>query len=410
MSLTPLVTITVALLVAFVGSEVAKHFHYPRTIGQILAGALLGLPLFKEIVTEQAITHISFLAQIGVIFFFVIIGLEFDTRRLKEQRQRSFLIASSTIGIPFLCGILLAQALGYSWVTALVLGVCLSLSSATTVSQVFVEMKLLKKPLAKLLVGASILTDLFGILFLAFLLPSLEGDVESLVNVPLGMAGFVVLIWGLTKLMPLFITHIEKDESRVAEVSMVTLFGLIVAALSSQFGLGEMLGAFLAGLILQSATRHECSELCGDQKKLHKRYRKFFEKNITSLKVITLSFIIPFLFISMGLSLDLTQVFLKPGVVGTVIAVGIGAKLLAALVTRPLAHLNGAQTKVVAWTLNVRGTLELVIAELTLRFGLISSELYTALVLMVVLTTLMMPFFLRRVIQRHPRALELRAF
>lgn len=408
MTITPLIAIAFTLFVSFLFSELAKHFHYPRVLGQLIAGIVVSIPLFRFIITEEAIKNIQFLSQLGVIFLFVVIGIQTDLKKLSAEKERSLTIAFFTILVPLIAGYALGQILDYTALTSFVLGICLAISSGTTNAQVFFEMKIARKPLAKVLLGAAIFVDLFAILFMAFLIPYIQGDLSDTLQIPLKILIFTLAIWGLTKLMPLLLNHIERDESRVSEVSMISLFGLILAVLSAQLGLGEMIGAFFAGLILQQATKHHCVASCQGQEKNHRRYRRFFVKNVRILKVITMGFIIPFLFIYMGMKLDLSQVTTVPWVMLSVIGMGVLSKWVAALVTKPFAHLDWAQTDVVRWAMNARGTMELVIAELTLRYGIITSELYTALVLMVVVTTLMLPFFLKQILQRNPHVMELR--
>jgi Kef-type K+ transport system membrane component KefB len=419
MTISPLIAIAFTLLVSFLFSELAKHFHYPRVLGQLIAGIVVSIPLFRFIITEEAIKNIQFLSQLGVIFLFVVIGIQTDLKKLSAEKERSLTIAFFTILVPLIAGYALGQLLDYTALTSFVLGICLAISSGTTNAQVFFEMKIARKPLAKVLLGAAIFVDLFAILFMAFLIPYIQGDltatersgvgiVSPLLQIPLKILIFTAAIWGLTKLMPLLLNHIERDESRVSEVSMISLFGLILAVLSAQLGLGEMIGAFFAGLILQQATRHHCVASCQGQEKNHRRYRRFFVKNVRILKVITKGFIIPILLIYMGMNLDLSQVTTVPWVMLSVIGMGVLSKWVAALVTKPFVNLDWAQTDVVRWAMNARGTMELVIAELTLRYGIISSELYTALVLMVVVTTLMLPFFLKQILQRNPHVMELR--
>lgn len=408
MTITPLIAIAFTLFVSFLFSELAKHFHYPRVLGQVVGGVVLGLPWLHAIITEEALQNIQFLAQLGIIFLFVVIGVEVDFKSLKVEKQRALRIACFTILIPLLAGFFLGKVLGESNLTALVMGVCLALSSGTINAQIFLDMKVIHKPMAKVLLAAAILVDFFAILFLAFLIPYIEGNLQEVAKIPVKILGFVGLIWVLIKVMPFFVNHIEQDESRVSEVSLLTLFGLIVAVASAQLGLGEMIGAFFAGLILQWATHHECSAQCGKQNAMHQRHKKFFQKNVHTLKTITLSFIIPFLFISIGLKMDLAHIFTAPLIVFTIIGMGIASKLLGALVTKPLVDFNAAQTWIVAWGMNARGTMELVMADLALEYGLISNSIYTGLIMMVVVTILLFPFFLRRILRRHPYAMALR--
>lgn len=408
MEFNPLIPISFTLLVSFLFAEVAKHFKYPRVLGQIVAGIVVGLPVFDALMSEKALSDIAFLSKMGVIFLFLLIGMEINLAHLKAEKKRTSVVGLLTIVVPFLFGYFTAQILGYTNFTALILGMCFSVSSWTTNTQIFIEMKLMEKGLAKVIFGAAMLAELFAVLFLAFLLPIIEGDLQQIATIPVKIILFMGVIWGLTKLMPFFITHIEKDESRVAEVSLMIMFGLLVAVLSIQLGLGEIIGAFLAGLIIQLSSKHQCTDACGDQTLTHQRHRKFFIKNVGTFKVMTLSFVIPFLFIAMGLYFDLGSIAEHPFTMGLVLLAAVAGKFGGAILAQPWTHFTGPQTSIVAWGMNARGTLELVIAEIALTHGLLEPELYAALVLMVVLTSLAFPIVLKHIIKKHPRAMDLR--
>ncbi|MDP2625095.1 MAG: cation:proton antiporter [Candidatus Peregrinibacteria bacterium] len=408
MEATPLVAISFTLLISFLFSEVATHFKYPRVLGQILAGALIGLPIFKVIITEGSMMDIEFLAEIGVIFLFLVIGMEMNLEHLKAERKRSLIIGLFSIGTPLVFGYFAGQWLGYSNLTSLVIGVCLAISSEATNSQLFMEMGLIKKRLAKVLFGSALVDGLFAILFLTFLIPYLEGSIEDVAAIPIQILAFAGVIWGLTKLMPYLVNHIEKDESNVAEVAMIMIFGLLVAVLSLQLGLGEIIGALLAGMIMQGSLKHKCSETCGDLKREHQRHRRFLQRSAQSLKIMTLGFIIPFFFINMGLQLDVTTIAANPMVLAVILVAGTLGKLLAAVLAKPWTKFNWPQTSIVGWAMNSRGTLELVIAEVALTHSIIDAEVYGSLVIMVLVTTISFPFFLKAIIKKNPTAMSLR--
>jgi Kef-type K+ transport system membrane component KefB len=404
----PLLAITAVLLASFIAAELSVHFKYPRVLGQVIAGTIIGLPVFANVITESARHDIAFLAQLGVIFLFLVIGMKIDISHLKRERRQSLIVGGMSIVIPLLLGYSVGQLLGYENLTSLVIGVCLAITSEVTNSQIILEMGLMKKRLSKVIFGSAMLADLFAIIFLAFLIPFLQGDSQTIATIPVKIIGFVAVIWGLIKIMPYFVTHFEKDESNVAEVAIMIIFGLLVATLSIQLGLGEVVGAFIAGIILQISLRHKCTEMCGDQAFHHQRHIRFFRRNIKVLEVITLAFIIPFFFINMGLQLDLPSIGQFPVVVAAILLAGILGKVIGAIVVKPWTHFTWPQTTIVAAGMNSRGMIELVIAQISLQHGIITTEIYAALVVMVIVTIIAFPVVLRSMIKKYPRAMNLR--
>lgn len=404
----PLFAITLTLLISFVAAEIASYFKYPRVLGQVVAGILIGMPLFRSIITEAALMDIAFLGELGVIFLFLVIGMEINIKHLKRERKDALIIGGMSILIPLVLGYFVGKALDYSNLTSLIIGVCLSITSETSNSQIFMEMNLIKKRLARVIFGSAMLDDLFAILFLTVLIPLLQGDIQEVAAIPIKIIGFGAIIWGLIRVMPYFVTHFEKDESNVAEVSLMIIFGLLIAVLSIQLGLGEMIGAFLAGVIMQLSLRHECTEKCEGEILAHKHHIRFFKRNIGTLKVMTLGFIIPFFFINMGLQLDVGSIGQFPVVVLSVLAAAVLGKIGAAIMVKPWTRFTWPQTAILGLGMNSRGMIELVIAEIALTHAIITDEIYAALVVMVMVTMILFPISLRILTKKYPHAMDLR--
>lgn len=404
---TPLLAITFALMVSLIASEIARHFKYPRIVGQIVAGIIIGLPVFHEIMTESALADIEFLSELGIIFLFLVIGMEIDLKHLKQEKRRAIIVGGVSVAVPLVMGFYLGKWLGYENLTSLVVGVCLAITSETVNSQLFMEMNVAKKRLVKIIFGSALIADLFAILFLTFFIPVLDGDLQKIAVIPIKIIGFMAIMWGLTRVMPYFVTHFEQDESNVAEVALMSVFGLVVATLSIQLGLGEMIGAFLGGIILQASLYHKCTDLCAGEAKSHQRHIRFFKRNIQVLKIMTLGFVIPFFFINLGLKLDFESIGHAPWTVLIMVVVGIISKFIAAAGVRRWTHFNNAQTVILALGMNTRGMIGLVVAEVALENGVLNAELYGALLVTVMVTILMFPLSLRAVLKKHPRAMDL---
>jgi Kef-type K+ transport system membrane component KefB len=401
----PLTAIGFTLFISFIFSELSHHFKYPRVLGQLTAGILIGFPFFRAIIDATAVQNIEFLSELGVIFLFLVIGMEIDITKLKQERRRSTILGLVSIGVPIVMGYFAGQLLGYSEFTSLIIGVCLSITSESTNTQLFMELGLLKKRLAKVIFGAAMIDDVFAIVFLAILIPILNGDLQAAASIPIKFIAFAAVIWGLLRVMPFFVTHIEEDESNIAEVGMMVVFGLVVAILSIQLGLGAILGAFIAGVIIQISLRHECNSQCGTHKQIHRKHKEIFLKNVENLKVMTLSFIIPFFFIHMGLQLDVGAIFTHPITIGVILIAGMLGKFIAAFISKFSLKLTWAQTAIVGWGMNSRGMIELVIAELALAHEIINDEVYAALVVLVIVSIFSFPIALKKIIAKNPEAM-----
>ena len=107
-----LLVIFIALLLAYLISEIFRHFGLPRVIGQILAGVVLGIPLIKNLLfTEQIIPVFSFITNIGIILLFFFVGLEINLKKFRKNFRESSLIAVFNTLIPLTAGFLAGKFL-----------------------------------------------------------------------------------------------------------------------------------------------------------------------------------------------------------------------------------------------------------------------------------------------------------
>jgi Kef-type K+ transport system membrane component KefB len=110
--------------------------------------------------------------------------------------------------------------------------------------------------------------------------------------------------------------------------------------------------------------------------------------------------------VNIGLNFDYAYLFGNGLLIGLTVVIAFLGKILGTILVKPLSRLSLKQLYLVGWGMNSRGAVELVIALLALRHGLVTQEVFSALVAMAVITTLVFPFVLQREIRRDPRALE----
>ncbi len=387
-----LLTITIALLITFVGARIAAYFKYPPILGQFASSLILAIPFVKEtIFTQESVTVIETFAQLAIIFLLLLTGLGANINRIRQSEKESVLTALFSTATPFLSGILVGQLMGFSITTSVIIGIALSVTAEGTNIAVLLQMGKLKTRLGTILLSAGILDDVFEILFLSIVLVlAHQGGSRGLLLFPVKLAIFIAIMWVASLLIPKVLKHFERVGKEITTFNIVILITLVMAILSDVTGLSGLLGAFIAGLILQKSF-------------LVKKDEKHEEHEMSTF---LFGFIIPFFFINIALNFDPTIIFKNPLLVLIIILVAILSKIVGVLLTKPFVNLKWAQLYLIGWGMNSRGVMELIIVDIALQAGLISDRLFSAIIVMSVITTFIFPFFLRRLIKMQPEIMD----
>ncbi len=380
---------TIALAFSFVLSEVFFKLKYPRVIGQILAGILLGLPFLRVIFDHQSLLDIQFLSDLGIIFLLLITGMKINLEKFKKTEKATIIIAIFSIFTPFVLGFILMKAVGYSNLVAAIVGIVISLTAEGTNLKVLLDMKALNTKVGLYILGAGILDDIFEVLFLSVVLVLAQKSYSAAAWLPVKLLIFIGVILLTYKLFPKVLKMIQHERSRIATISFIIIFGLIIAVISKQLDLGPIIGAFIAGVIIHLS----------DKKKAE------FRENLRELEAITFAFIIPFFFVNIGLNFDVTTLTNTAYLTIMILLVATTGKIMGALIARPFTDLTIKQAHLVGWGLNSRGAIELVIAGIALANGLLPVEIYSALVITAIITTLAFPVVMKGMIAQDKRIL-----
>ena len=387
-----LLTITIALLITFTGARIATHFKYPPILGQFLASLVLAIPLIKNnIFTPESVEAISFLAELAIIFLLLLTGLETDISRIKQCRKKSILVSLFGSITPLALGVVVGQLMGLSLITSFVLGISLSITAEGTNLAILLQLKKVKTKIGSILVSAGMLDDIFGMIYLSIILIlANQSKASSLLIFPVKLLAFVGLVWVASKAIPHVLRIFEKKGKEIAMFNVVILSALIMAIFSEIAGLSAIVGAFIAGLILQKSF-------------VLKRDEKHEEHEI---EIFLFGFIIPFFFINIALNFDFNSLFQEPVLVLVVLIIAIAGKMIGAFLVKPFDNLKWSQLYLIGWGMNSRGVIELVVANIALKAGLISAPLYSAIVFMAIITTLISLIFIRNIVKKHPRIMN----
>jgi Kef-type K+ transport system membrane component KefB len=222
------------------------------------------------------------------------------------------------------------------------------------------------------------------------------GNLFDLAMVPVEMVIFLIIAFVSFKIISKALQYLDKiPGGETGLFSVVMIFVLVLAALSESLNVGYLIGAILGGFLLQISL-----------KGVSRRHKK---EMTNVIKLVALGFIVPFFFVNVGLTFDLSTFFSNTSLIVITVIIAFSGKMLGTLIVKPVSSLSWKQLYYTGWAMNSRGAAELVIALVAVQYGLIPLEVFSALVAMSIVTTLTFPPVLARGIKRNPRLMNARS-
>ena len=388
-----LIQLVVILLVVRVVGWLFARLHQPTVIGEILAGILLGPSLLGAVWPEametlfpvHSLGNLELLSQFGLILFMFTIGMELRMKDLKGQAQQAFVISQSGIIFPFILGILLTYGLysrpellseGSSFLSlSLFVGISLSITAFPVLARIIQERSLSHSHLGRLALSTAAMGDIVAWLMLAAIMAVSQGGsfTSALYNM-LFLALYLAVIFGI--LRPLF--GLLGRRVRHREVLSKSLMGLIFILLMASAYFTEIMsmhalfGAFMLGLVMPE----------------NLDFRVIVKEKVEDLALLLL---LPLFFVSSGLRTELglvntPELWTLFGIFTLVAVVGkMGGTYLAAR----SCGIQSRESLYLGAYMNTRGLMELVVLRIGLDLGVLSTVLFTILVMMTLVTTIM---------------------
>ena len=376
----------IIIFAAKAGGLISTKLGQPAVLGELLMGLILG-PTALDILawTSFADGHagevIVQIGELGVIFLMFIAGLEVDLGELlKSSRVAAF---AGTLGVivPLILGGLIALAFNHPFLNSIFIGLVLTATSVSISAQTLLELGKLRSKEGMTLLGAAVFDDVLVILLLSIFLAIIaEGgaNVANILIVVLRMAGFVI---GATLVSIYIIPRLINwvDSLPVSEgVMALTIIVILFYAWSAQV-VGEIAaitGAFLAGLAFsRTSMRHVIQQ---------------------GMHTLTYAFFVPIFLISIGLKAN-ARALDAPGIgfAIAIILIAIIGKILGSGLGARIGGFGMPESLRVGVGMISRGEVGLIVAAIGLERGLIDQTIFSAMIVMVLATTLVTPFFLR---------------
>ena len=384
-----IIAVGILLAAAKLMGELFSRMKLPIVLGELLAGMIIGpfalgaFLLHPE--TGESILKIGpelrTLGEIGAIVILFMAGLEMTPKEFLRGGKASFTVGTLGVVVPFFAGLLVFQAFGYDALQAMMIATALTATSIAISIQVLKEFNKIKSPEARLIIAAAVVDDILAIAVLSVV--TSFGGAEAIDNIDLLDVTFTILkvlgffaaiLIAAIFIIPKVITpRIWKSTGSVEGIATASFFG--AAAIAGTLGLSPIVGAFAVGMAL-SAT-------------------KVFEKIENFISRIGLIFA-PLFFAIIGAQVDFRTVNLDVLMLSAVvIAIAISTKLLGCGLPSILFLKNKTAGMRVGIGMISRGEVGLIVAGVGLSSGVLTGDVYTTIVLMVAVTTIITPIWLK---------------
>ena len=367
------------LFTALAGYLIASKINQSAIIGEILVGILIGPSLLGLITYTEFVR--SF-AQLGAVVLLFVIGLEFKIKDVFNPKYG--VIAFIGVIVPWVCGFLLADLFGYDFASAVFVGTALTATSIAITANVLREMGKLKSEAAKAIIGAAVIDDILGLLFLSFSMQIVKESIDFLPLLLIIIASVVFIILGAYIGYTFISRIIEKlDCTKLAKKfpETVFIFAIMVAffyaMIAEAIGLSAIVGAFLAGVSLEGVTI------------LHS---KNYKEGAEYLQIIFASIF----FVSLGILADFHSLTLQ--IIWFLVALTFVAfitKLVGCYAGARLGKMTHKDSMIVGIGMAPRGEVAMIVALIGLNLMIIKQDIYISLILMSLLTTVIAPMLLK---------------
>jgi len=392
------ILVALALVIAFAraGGMLFRFLQQPPVVGEIIAGIMLGPSLlgtvwpraFAYLLPPMVAPFLDVLAQIGIILYMFLVGLELDPGQVAREGRAAVAISHASIVTPFLLGTLLALVL-YPEVAAagvpftgfsLFVGVSMSITAFPVLSRILADLGIHKTPLGVITLTCAAVDDITAWCLLAVVVGVVEAHgTGSLITAAMAVA-YIVAMVVLVRPTAVRLTLQQETADRVTQGMMAIVFVLLLlsALATDLIGIHAMFGAFALGAIIPSES-------------------KLAHQMTDRLEDVLVVLLLPIFFAFTGLR---TRIGLVNGMhawmlCGLTIAVASVGKFGGSFVAARLTGLGWRDASSLGVLMNTRGLAELIVLNIGLQLGVINPRVFAMLVVMSLVTTLMTTPILR---------------
>ena len=380
------------LVVSRLCGVVLKRLGQPRVMGEIIAGICLGPSLLGVLLPEirgflfpeSALPRLFFLSNVGLILFMFMIGLELDLKSLATRAKSALLISHLSIIVPFVLGAALALVLFDQYAPhqfgflsfALFMGVSMSVTAFPVLARIIQEHHLTRTTLGAAAITSAAIDDVSAWCILAVVV----GIVQSGSSTgAVGVLGLAVAYTGLAifvvrPALKRWLPTSALGAPRIAPAKLAVVFMILLTSclLTESIGIHALFGAFLAGVIMPEEGA-------------------FKAKLVASVEDVSTLVLLPLFFAFTGLRTEIGLLNDVNGwlICGLIIAVAVAGKMGGSIAGARWTGLDWRESAGLGALMNTRGLVELVVLNIGYDIGILTPKIFTMLVIMAIVTTMM---------------------
>ena len=359
---------------------VSKKVNMPQVIGALVAGFILGPPVLNLVHETDFIIKS---AEIGVIMLMFLAGLDTDLKELKKNGLASLIVALIGIMIPLMSGFLSYKLYFNINITdysklleSIFVGVVLTATSVSITVETLRELGKLKGAIGTTIMGAAIIDDIMGIIVLT-IVTSLKDKSVSLFNISIKILLYFIFITILAVII-FFSSKWIENQNKKRRISILALAFCFILSYVSEifFGIADITGAYFAGLLLCNLD-----------------IKHYIAKKITVPSYLIFS---PIFFASIGIKTNLNELkssFIYFAILLTLVA--IFSKIIGCGLGAKICGFNLKESICIGIGMVSRGEVALIVAQKGQQMCLINDMAFSSIVIMVIVTTLITPIFLK---------------
>ena len=383
--------------------EIAQRLRQPDVLGEILAGVILGPTIFGRVAPElfnmlfpsQGANAVALdaISNLAIVLFLMVAGIEVDLSTMWRQGRTGLKVGISSIAVPFSIGFALAMTLPGIFGTcgntsplifSSFIAIALAISALPVIAKVLMDLDLYRSDLGMVVISAAIFNDLVGWMLFAVIIGfsgNMSANSVSVAMTLIMVLGFATLVLTVGRTLIHRVLPSIQAYTRWpgGELSFAVILAIFGAAFTEWIGIHAIFGALLVGAAV------------GDSSHLRERTR------FTIAHFVSFIFA-PIFFAGIGLKVDFFAHF-DPVLVLTMLVVGCVSKITGGAVGAIWSGLPRREVLAVGFAMNSGGAMEIIIGLLALQAGIIHQELFVALVVMAIVTSMISGPLLRAVIK-----------
>ncbi|MDF7639830.1 cation:proton antiporter [Lactobacillus sp. ESL0791] len=371
------------LLAALLLGQLAIRLNLPAVIGQLLSGIILGSAGLNLVHSSSLIANFS---QFGVIFLMFLAGLESDLTLLKKYFKLSFTVALVGVILPIIFMEAACLLFGMKIIEAIFIGIVFSATSVSISVVVLQEKHQLHSRAGTTILGAAVVDDILAVIVLS-LFTTFSHVNKSSNNLPitllLEVGYFGVIYFAYKFIIPYIMKITARFSVNYARLTVSLIIVLSLAWLADFTGLSAVVGAFFAGLAIRQTEQ---------KTEIH-----------TAISTIGYTLFIPVFFANIGLAVTFSNVFQDLPFIICMIILAILSKFWAGKYVSKLFGFNKNEANIVGAGMISRGEVALIVAQIGSSYQLFPNSIYSSLILVIIITTVLSPLILNHYINRNAR-------